>query len=568
MTTQLLIAGQSGGGLVSIAGILQRALHACGYGTFSDREYPSVIKGGHSCVHMAVSQRHAPTGLAEKADVLLAIDREGLDAYAGALKDGGTLLHGFERAGIRPTVRELEARGVTVLSVPARSLAEKRGGGELMKNVVLLAAAWQFLGQDAAPLLKEIRKKFAHKTELLAINIACAKAGSSCMKESKPLKKGRLKKGMLLNGHEALAAGAVAAGCRAYMGYPMSPSSNILAAMSQWAQKEPIVFKQAEDEITAAQMALGASFMGVRALTATSGGGFDLMSETVSLSAITETPLVIVVAQRPGPATGLPTWTCQADLRLALHAGHGEFPRIIIAPGSSESCYYLMQHTFNLAEEYQSPAVVLTDKYLAESIERVEGLKQKSIPMRRGLVSSRELETLQPTDRYAYTENGVSKRWLPGTSTAWYHANGDEHAQDGRLTEDADTAEKMQQKRMRKLEAIKKALPEPNEYGEKGEAALGIICWGSTIGPVKEALGKHTTVAALHFEYVWPLRTKKLTAFFRRCKKVIVVEANTEGQLASVIYGETGLKPKAIETKINGRPFYVCDINNYIATHE
>jgi 2-oxoglutarate ferredoxin oxidoreductase subunit alpha len=308
--------------------------------------------------------------------------------------------------------------------------------------------------------------------------------------------------------------------------------------------------------------------MGTRALVGTSGGGFDLMTETFSLAGMIETPLVVIDCQRPGPATGMPTWTGQGDLKLAIHAGHGEYGRMVVSGSDPTSCYELIQHTLNYAEEFQVPTVFLTEKVICETQTMVAPFKHKAIPIKRGLVTKeKELEALMPTDRYKITKSGVSLRWLPGASKAGYYANGDEHREDGRLSEDAAPCAAMIDKRMRKMDALEKVLPEPEYFGAKN-ADIVIVGWGSTKNTVLDAIDilkeKGKKVGYLHYEYLWPLKTGKVSKLMKSHKNVHILEGNYRGQLANLIENKVHLKFKGRFLKYDGRPFFVEEVMDYI----
>jgi len=319
-------------------------------------------------------------------------------------------------------------------------------------------------------------------------------------------------------------------------------------------------------------MALGSMHMGTRALVATSGGGFDLMTETVSLSGMIETPLVTIIVQRPGPATGLPTWTAQGDLNMAVYSSHGEFPRIVIACSDPQSCYDNVQHAFNLAEKYQIPVIILSEATIGMSYETTAPFKSGNIEIVRGLVSEeQELSELNQNDRYKITENGVSKRWLPGNSKSVYFANGDEHWEGGELTEDADKAEQMIEKRIKKIQSITNELPEPEIYGVDKNADISFVGWGSSKNTVLDVIqileNEGIKVNYLHYNYVWPLKTEKLLDFYNNNSNVNLIEGNYEGQLGNLLEGKTGLKFKSRLLKWNGRPFYIEDVLNFVKTN-
>lgn len=571
---RIKIVGQSGAGLLSTGEILIRALKDMGFNIVSDREYPSLIKGGHSCFIINASTSEI-RGFSSGTDVMVAIDRPSLFAYFDQLKKGGILVHGYDRVqGIKEILEKARAQGIKVVGLAARALAEEQGGNYLMTNVILAGMVWKVFGFDYKYIKKSVEVEFADKPKLLAIDLKCAKAGFDAvevvakMPEPSEAKRKSSAKKLLIDGNQAVALGAVQAGVRTYFAYPMSPSSSILTYLAEWSDKTGMIVKQCEDEITVSNMTVGAMYMGSRSLCATSGGGFDLMTETVSLAGITETPLAIVLCQRPGPGTGLPTWTCQSDLNLAIHSSHGEFPRVVIAASHPEDAFELTQHALNIAEKYQCVVILLSEKVICESKWTIEPLQEKAIPIERGLLSGAELKSVKSTDRYKITENGLSKRWLPCTSDAHYFANGDEHWEDGELTEDAIPAGEMYAKRMRKLETIAKTLPEPEIFGVQKDADISFIGWGSTknvmLDAIELAKERGVKVNYLHYSYVWPLKLEVAKKFCKENTNVHIIDGNYTGQFAKLFEAELKYSAKGYMRKWDGRPFYIEEIEKYI----
>lgn len=597
--TTLKIAGESGMGLVSVGTILIKTLKDLGFYINMDREYPSLIKGGHSNLQIDFDDNPLHC-LSTTIDVVMALDKAGLEAYVKVVREGGILVHGYER---RELLKELEEeaakRNVKLIYLPARQIAYSFGGNELMVNMVLLGMMWRVLGFDLDPLENSVKEQFADKPKLLAIDLKCLKAGyegefEGDVKKTVGGEKEHVKyeidfpnlnvplpkkkpETILVDGNLSIALGAIQCGVRAYYAYPMSPSSSILSHLANFANETGMVVKQAEDEITSAQMAVGSMHMGTRAMCGTSGGGYDLMTETVSLAGMIECPLVVVVAQRPGPATGLPTWTGQGDLNLAVHAAHGEFARVVIAASDPTSCYELIQHAMNYAEEYQVPVIFLTEKVICETKVTVPHFEHKKIPIKRGLVTDRsEISKLEHADRFKITKSGVSKRWVPGVTKTFYFANGDEHKEDGRLTEEADEAGAMYAKRMRKLETIEKALPEPKVYGAREDADISFIGWGSTKNTMLDVIGEckkmGIKVNYLHYEYLYPLKVERLKKFITENKKVCLMEGNYLGQLGELIKAklqESGVCFNFAERflKYDGRPFFFEETVEFVQNH-
>jgi 2-oxoglutarate ferredoxin oxidoreductase subunit alpha len=359
-----------------------------------------------------------------------------------------------------------------------------------------------------------------------------------------------------MNGNEAIALGAATAGLRFYSFYPMTPSTSVALNLAGWAKELGIVVEQAEDEIAAINMALGASFAGAPSMVSTSGGGFALMAEGVSLAAMTETPVVIVVAQRPAPATGLPTRTEQADLEFVLHAGHGEFPRAIFAPGSIEQCFELAQKALQIADLYQGPVFILTDQFLADSYRAVIPFELDGIsPVQPW--STEGLTFVTPYRRYAITEDGISPRLLPGLTEHLVVADSDEHTEDGHITEDLSVRIQMVQKRLKKGAGIREECIPPELQGAEKPDLL-LVSWGSSKGAIEEAAttmkSRGVRVATLHFPQVWPLVPEHFMGPLQEAKEVVAVEGNAFGQLARLIRRETGFHIEKLVLRYDGLP--------------
>jgi 2-oxoglutarate/2-oxoacid ferredoxin oxidoreductase subunit alpha len=492
------------------------------------------------------------------------------------LEDGGVLIHGFDRWNkvIKDLVQQAEAKNLTVIEIPAREIAESFGGSSIMVNTILVGFLFKILGLGLESLVESLTNQLSKKPQLLAINLDCAKAGyefelsfdyskiSQQTLVTSALDQALPKDSLFIDGNTAIGLGAIHSGCRVHYQYPMSPSTTVLISLANFAPKTGMMIKQAEDEISAAQLALGSMHSGTRALTATSGGGFDLMTETVSLSGMIETPLVIVNVQRPGPATGLPTWTAQADLNLVIHSGHGEYAKVVIACSNPTDCFDNIQNAFNVAEKYQVPVILLSEANIAMSSFTVPIFEQGKIAIERGLIDP---SLVNSNKRYEITESGVSNRWLPASSDYVYFANGDEHTEDGSLDESLE-AQKMIAKRIRKQETILKDLPEPEVFGELENADVSFVGWGSTKNTILDAIDQvklqnsNLRVNYLHFTYMFPLKTDKLLEFLSKNQNIILIEGNATGQLGELITTKTGIKLENRMLKYNGRPFYVEEV--------
>lgn len=568
------VAGESGQGINSIGEVLAKALKETGFYTFGYREYPSLIKGGYACHQTDFSDQPLQAS-SQWCDLLVCFSRVSIHAYLPTLRPGGQLLHMLRAVKFSEAEEQLIAeRQIKVAYVEAEKIALAAGGKAIMANTVLVGMMWQLLGLEVEYVQEVLRATFAHKPEVIESNLSCLQAGyATPLPELKAVQlpfevsKQRGNDG-LLTGNHLITLGAIGAGVRAYFAYPMTPSSSILTYMADWYHETGILVKQVEDEISVAQMGIGAMFAGTRALVATSGGGFDLMTESLSMAAITETPFVCVLAQRPGPATGLPTWTSAADLNLALYAGHGEYARCVISVSDPASCYSLIQRAFNLAEKYQIPVIVLTDKQIAESLFQVPELPE-DLPIERHLVPKEQLPSLRATDRFKITETGISPRWLPGQAEAMFDANSDEHTEDGSITEEAGPSEAMYSKRLRKEQTLLLELPEPELIGPP-EARLTFIGWGSVRTTLQDVMQiwnrEHPDQAFnyLHYEYLWPLKTERFQHFVNSQQRVVLIENNALGQLGNLLRQHTGYELKERLLKYDGRPFFIEDVLEFL----
>jgi len=368
---------------------------------------------------------------------------------------------------------------------------------------------------------------------------------------------------MIINGNHAICLGALLGGCRFISAYPMTPATSILEWLATHASRYGLVAKHSEDEIAALCMAIGASHVGVRAMTATSGGGFSLMVEALGLAGMTETPVVIVEAQRPGPSTGMPTRTEQADLLFMLRASQGELPRIVLTPGTVEECFHAGWRAFNLAEKYQCPVIILTDNFLANSLRVIErkDFHFEAVEVDRGsLLTEEELDKLADGyKRYAITETGISPRALPGHPNAVFVACSDEHDEYGNFEDDdPENRVKMAQKRLRKLEVAMEDMRGPTLYGPE-QADTTLIGWGSSYGPIREAVDRLNQegdqVNFLHFTDVWPFPEDKVQPLLESAKRLIAVENNATGQFATLLRAYAGIEVDEKILRFDGRPF-------------
>lgn len=599
----LKIVGRSGQGVNVLGEMLAKGLKRSGYYVFGYREYPSLIQGGHSTYQIDISNSPVLSST-KKIDLLVVLNKQGTQWHQDELNPNSYIIHDIDNPRINDSeYKSLKSLNTKLIYIPGFQLSKEQGGNELTANMVLLGSIWNLLGLEHKKLIEIVKDTFKDKPKLLEIDLSCANIGFEykynlnlplTRRVLKPLEVSDEQKvelhysnfanlkmikfashyhqtdSYLMSGNESISLGAINSGVRIFYSYPMTPTSSIMTVLSEYAPESGIIVKQAEDEITAAAMAIGSMHMGTRALTATSGGGFDLMTEHLSLSAMIEVPFVVVLGQRPGPATGLPTWTTQGDLMLSIFSGHGEFSRCVIAVKDAQDSFYAIQEAMNIADEYQIPVVVLTDKLVAESIYQVPQLDTNKIQISRGklILDTNKASQLLSSDRYQFTQDGISLRWLPGTKAHDFNANSDEHDQEGNVTEDAEMAYKMIQKRLLKEQTLLSRLPKPELFKNKanGKQNIKIVSWGSNFGVVQDAMRElekeNICVENLHFKYVWPLKTEELEKFVD--ENTIIIETNHNGQFAQLIRMQTGLNFKHKILKWDGRPFFVDDLINQI----
>jgi 2-oxoglutarate ferredoxin oxidoreductase subunit alpha len=558
------IGGQAGQGVQAVSYAMGKVFTRHGYRVLIHQDLESRIRGGHNHAQIRIQDRPV-LSIKDRPDVLIALDQRSIDQDLPDLAEDGVLIFDGENTG-HP------AENPNHLDLPLERLANEAGGGKIMANSVATGAALASLGVELEPLLDYLEEQFRDKgTETVEKNQACASAGYRHVREhsGRPVPQeislGTPQRGkLLLSGSEAMAIGSIFAGLKFYAGYPMSPSTAVMEYVASRAREYNIVVEPAEDEIAALNMAIGASFAGVRAMTATSGGGFCLMVEAFGLAGMTETPLVVAIGQRPGPATGLLLRTEQGDLAFVVRAGHGDFARAVLAPGNAEQAFYAMARAFNLADRYQTPVVVLADQYLLDSYFTVEGLDPAMMTIDRGkIVRPVEAGPGEVFKRYAYDPSGVSPRILPGQSEAVLYACSDEHTEEGHITESAEVRRAMMQKRMEKLEGMRRESTPP-EVAPPDDGDLVLLGWGSTWGAMREAVDLLRTeqirARMFHYRDVYPLGKQGLVEQIGENARIIGLENNYTGQFSDLFQLETGIPVTDRILKYDGRPFSAEEI--------
>ncbi len=537
------IAGQSGQGINTVGIIISEILNSIGYTTFSYREYPSLIKGGIASYQIDFSNKQINSS-SRYCNILCSLDKNALEEYLPSLRKDGIIIHNLKDY----------TKGTHINS--KQILLELKAPG-IMENTIMIAFICKILNIKQNTVEEHILKYFKEKKVDPELEKKCIEKGYSIEFTKKiklPPTPFRITPKKILNGNEALALGAISCGIRAYYAYPMTPITAIFKYMQKHGLEKGVLLKQAENEITAVLMALGSMHMGTRALVATSGGGFDLMTETISCSGMTETPLVVILGQRAGASTGVPTWSGSSDLNIAVKAGHGEYSKAVLAVSDIESSYTLIQKAFNMAEKYQIPVIVLTEKQITESLFTVSKLPN-NIPVRRYLSDM--------TFRYNITDSGISPRRIPTFDKQPYLSTSDEHNEKGESTENSKEIKQMSEKRMRKMKSLEKELPQPILFNPHKSETI-FVGWGSVKNTVLDLVSQGEDIGYLHYEYLFPLKTELLRTLIKRGKKIILIENNQTGQLAEMLKEKTGYQFKKRILKYDGRPFFVEDILEYL----
>ncbi|MBI4684456.1 MAG: 2-oxoacid:acceptor oxidoreductase subunit alpha [Nitrospirae bacterium] len=572
MDYSIKIGGEAGQGIQTIGDTLTKVFSRAGYYVFTHQDYESRIRGGHNFFQIRFSDKPVMASR-KKIDILVALDKDSILLHEKELSENSFIIYDSSKLKQR-------YEDPRFLDIPFVSMAIEYGGGKIMSNTVATGTVLGMLGMKLDILHEIVKDTFKRKGEdIIKANINSAVAGhnfavKSCMKCSFDIISSQQQSKILINGIEAIGLGSIASGCKFYSAYPMTPSTGIMNYIAGKGKEYGIIVEQAEDEIAAINMALGASFAGVRAMTGTSGGGFALMVEGLSLSGMTETPIVIALGQRPGPATGFPTRTEQAELQFAVYTAHGEFPRIIFAPGTPEQVFYLTSKAFDMAEKYQVPAIILFDQYLADSEWTFDSFNLKKLVYNDYRLRGENFRNLKEYRRHEFTPSGISPLGVPGDSQHLVVTDSDEHDEEGHIVEDADTRIKMVQKRLlKKLPLIREDIEPPFLFGD-AKPEIVLTGWGSTYGIMKEAvdaLSGNKSIAMLHFSEVFPFPSIKKFDYLNlldNAKLTVCIENNATGQFARLMRAETGYEFKNKINKYDGRPFLfeelISQINNKI----
>ncbi len=574
----LVLCGEAGQGIQTVEAILAQAVKQSGYNIFSTKEYMSRVRGGQNSTEIRVSS-HRVASYADRIDILLALSSGAVNHLKDRISSDTLIIGDPEHLkSVKDNKIFDSVSGPNFIEIPLMETAQEMGGS-IFANVIAAGALSCLLSIPKEIFDGLISDMFARKgQEILQKDLKAGEAGYSIGKHLMESETGKsetdtihislqgessVRDELLINGTDAVGFGCLAGECRFMSSYPMTPSTPLQNFLAGNAHEFELVYEQAEDEIAAINLALGASYAGARSIVATSGSGFALMEEGVGLAGMIETPVVIYLGQRPGPAVGLPTRTSQEDLNLALYSGPGEFPRIIFAPGKLEDAFTLTQRAFNMAEKYQIPVFILSDQYFADCYYNIPSLPLEDVENENYLV-----KTTPEYKRYLITHDGVTPRGIPGYGDGLVVVDSDEHDEEGHITEDLKIRTQMVNKRLLKIDGIREDAVAPELVGGEDYHSL-VIGWGSTYWPIREALENiirnhpDEKIGFLHFKQVYPFH-KSVAEYLEKADDVIILENNAQGQLANLIKLETGLEIQEKFLKYDGMPFSVEEVEERI----
>ena len=566
------VGGAAGDGVQSAGLIIAKAFSRSGLHANTYNYYQSIIRGGQSWYQIRASDRKVRSQ-GDDVNVMIALNRDSLERHtSNTINEGGASPLGKEGLVIYDqSISDFRKGDCRYCALPLSEIAARHGKNALMKNTVAIGAAMAAIGISIDVLASVIRDQFGSKGIAAEENVKAAKEGyDHYLQNFKKLDvtlKTSDRKFYLISGGESLALGAVNAGLKMYVAYPMTPASSALHYLAEHEKDFNIFVKIPEDEISAVNMAIGANYAGVRAMTGSSGGGFSLMVEALGMSGMMEIPLVIYESQRAGPSTGLPTKTEQGDLNLVIGASQGDFPRIVLAPRNVEDAFYCTREAFNLAEKYQVPVIVMSDLYVAEHYETVENF-DLNFKIERGKIAQPGSGNYR---RYEYTSDGISFRGLPGTAGLTHNEDSDEHNEYGDVVSDAVTDPTLRvesmKKRMRKLDGYIREMPPTPTY-RYDDAEIAIVQWGGTQGVVEEAVDalreKGIRAGLVEINRVYPLNPD-IGKLLHGKKQIIVVENNYSGQMNRLLRSEFLVKTDLV-TKFDGESFYPGALTEEIET--
>lgn len=552
MDYNILIGGSAGQGMDTVSDFLEKALKKKGFYVFSNKDYMSRVRGGHNYTQIRFGASEPIYSHKNELDLILALDENTAISHIKDLKEDGKII-------VDESIKFDDKR---TLKLP------------LLKTATTLGISRGFTSVAAGAILKyfslhgDVDELFSKKLKepIRSKNIEAIHLGYDLLDSKYVLKGKDLSNHILINGNNAIALGAISGGLDFYSAYPMTPATSVMTYLSKKQKDVGIVVDQAEDEISAINFAIGASYAGARAMTGSSGGGFSLMVESLGFAGIAEIPLVVIDSQRPGPATGLPTRTEQSDLSFILTASHGEFPRIVLCARNAEDAFTQTIKALNLADKYQTVVFLLTDQYTADSNVTIPMYDLNKVKIERHILSEKDIVPSEEYKRYKVTESGISERLIPGKSKDQVViVDSDEHTESGHITEEAEVRNAQMEKRFRKFTSIEDDLDEPEYFGDE-DIDLLLVGWGSTYGALKDSVkllnDKGIKTGALSFGDIYPLPKKKLIKYKNIAKKIINVEQNFTGQLGKLITQETGILMDSSILKYDGRQIIGSEISD------
>jgi 2-oxoglutarate/2-oxoacid ferredoxin oxidoreductase subunit alpha len=569
------IGGAAGDGLDKSGDTLAKSVARRGLYVSAYNSYQSVIRGGHIWLRVRIAEQKVYSH-GDHLNLLIALNQDAVERHAREVAPGGAVLYNSDRFSCDAS---LLRDGVVSLPIPVKEITKDLGRLlPIMQNTVALGAVVFLARFEFESMTNVLADTFKHKGQaVIDQNVKILRAGFEYAKEHfVPLVRDAWHlsgtRRPFVTGNELYALGGVAAGCKFYSAYPMTPASSILHWMASHGEKCGVVVKQCEDELAVVNMAIGAGHAGVRSMCATSGGGFALMTEAIGMAGMIEAPVVVIEVQREGPSTGIPTKTGQGDLNQVYGASQGDFPRVIVAPTDTADCYWTTVESLNLAEKYQLPVLIVSDLLVSEHPETIEADDLRhDVPIDRGELVTAWPDGNGPYKRYAITPSGVSPRALPGTEGTEYVSATDEHDEEGIVISDVFTAppvrRKIMEKRMKKMEGVLKELKPPKLEGP-ADAPVTLIGWGSTLGVIREArallAAKGIQTNHLHIKYLHPFHTAEVTAILKKSKKLISVEGNYAGQFTRFLRAETGISVHDTVLKYDGEPFEPAIISSEV----
>ncbi len=557
----VVLCGEAGQGIQTVEFLLTALLKQCGYNFFSMKEYMSRVRGGSNSTEIRISSRKV-NAYVRRIDILFPLTRAALEHVRDRITEDTLILGERERLTSGGDTGDLK-----IVDTPFTALAKEVGGAIYANTVAvgIIAGLLQFERDITDHYLGEYFGKKGDQVIKNNIN-ALSKGyeiGERLRGERYPnldiRKNPEIFDDIIVNGAEAIGMGALCGGCNFVSSYPMTPSTGILTFLAQQASRFDIIAEQAEDEIAAINMAIGAWYAGARGFVCTAGGGFALMTEGLSLAGMLESPMVLSVGQRPAPATGLPTRTEQGDLQFVLHAGHGEFARVVFAPGTLEDCFRLSRMAFDMADRYQIPVFVLSDQYMVDCY---YNFKRPDIS---GFTAENHIvRTGRDYKRYQFTESGVSPRGIPGNGEGFVVLDSDEHTEEGHITENLDIRTRMVDKRLKRLDDLRREALEPELSGER-DCRLMAVCWGSNANIVREAIedSGRDDISLLYFKQLYPLPANTAD-YFQGAEKTVLIENNATSQFGQVLRTEAGVNIEDTIHKYNGMPFSVEEMTDHL----